>query len=178
MHEHVKLVTTLDDKKKYVVLGRNLKLYLECGMKLKAVYRVLQFYQKAWLKPYIDFNTELRKKAKSDFEKNFFKLMNNSVFGKTIENLRKRVRVDLVKPKEMRRMTRLVASPSYECHNIFESGLIAIHSKIKKLKLNRPIYTGQAVLELSKHLMYSFWYKFLKPLSGDNISLMYTDIYR
>ena len=106
--------------------------------------------------PYNQLNTELRSKAKSEFEKDFFKLMNNAVFGKTMENLRKRIRVDLVRSSELDRMRRLVADPAYQSHKLFDGDLVAIHSAKCKLKLNRPIYVGLAVLDNSKHLMYDF----------------------
>ena len=92
--------------------------------------------------PYIQLNTELRAKAESDFEKDFFKLMNNSVFGKTMKNLRKRIRVDLVRASENDRMRRLVVDPAYLSHRIFDGDLVAIYSTKSKLKLNRPIYIG------------------------------------
>ena len=171
---NTKLVPNLMDKKNYIVHGQTLKLYLELGMELVKVHKALEFKQEAWLKPYIEHNIDLRQKSKSDFEKNFFKLMNNAVFGKTMENLRKRIRVDIVDSRQHRKLRKLVASPLYIEHRIYE-GLIAVHSVKRVLKLNRPVYAGQAVLDLSKHVMYSFWYRVLKPKYGDDIELIYTD---
>ena len=112
-----KLIPTLNDKENYVLHEENLKLYLSLGLKLKKVHRVLEFSEKPWLKPYIDFNTEKRKDAKNAFEKDFFKLMNNSVFGKTIENVRKRCDIKLETDRE--HLLRLVAKPEYAGHKIF-----------------------------------------------------------
>ena len=94
-----KLVTNLHDKTEYVIHIRNLKQGLNHGLILKKLYRVIKFNQKAWLKPYIDMNTKLRQKARNDFEKDFFKLMNNVVFGKNMENVRKQRNIKLVKQK-------------------------------------------------------------------------------
>jgi len=125
--------------------------------------------------PYIQLNTDLRAKATLEFDKDFFKLINNSVFGKTMENLRKRIRVDLVRASENEMMRRLVADPAYLSHKIFNGDLVAIHSTKSKLKLNRPIYVGQPVIDNSKLLMYDFWYNQITAAYGNKASLLYTD---
>ena len=124
-----KLIPTLNNKEKYVLHYRNLQLYLDLGLKLTKVHRVLEFDQSPWLKQYIDFNTNKRKNAKNSFEKDFFKLMNNSVFGKTMENLRKRVDVRLV--TDEKKLTKLASKPTYVSRKIFNENLAAVH-KIKQ----------------------------------------------
>ena len=91
-----KLVPNLNDKRNYILHYRNLQLHMRLGLVLVRIHRVLEFKQKAWLREYIDFNTEKRKHAANDFDKDFYKLMNNAVFGKTMESLRNRVNVHLV----------------------------------------------------------------------------------
>ena len=170
-----KLVPNLMSKSKYVLHYRNLQLYISLGMKIKQVHRILEFNQNSWMAPYIKMNTELRKAAKSDFEKDFFKLMNNSVFGKTMENLRKRINVQLVKGNnEMNKLTKLIAKPSFNTFKVFNDNLVAVHMYKDTLKLNRPIYVGMSILDLSKHLMYDFYYNQLKKQYPD-CSLLYTD---
>ena len=170
-----KLVPNLYNKNSYVLHYRNLQLYLSLGMKLTKVCRALRFQQSRWMEPYIRLNTELRKKATSGFEKDLFKLMNNSVFGKTMENLRKRVDVKLVRADEDDRLRRLIASPSYARANIFDNDLTAIQMHKSRLLLNRPVYVGMSVLDLSKHLMYDFYYNELKKQYGEHCQLLYTD---
>ena len=170
-----KLVPNLYNKNRYVLHYRNLQLYLSLGMRLTKVHRALSFQQSCWMEPYISLNTELRKKATSGFEKDLFKLMNNSVFGKTMENLRKRVNVKLVRAGEDDRLRRLIASPSYARANIFDDGLAAIQMHKSRLLLNRPVYVGMSVLDLSKHLMYDFYYNQLKKQYGEHCQLLYTD---
>ena len=122
-----KLIPTLLDKEKYVLREENLKLYLSLGLKLKKIHRVLQFNEKPWLKPYIDFNTEKGKNAKNSFEKDFFKLMNNSAFGKTMENLRKRCNVHLENDQD--HFLRLTAKPTFQSCKIFSENLVAVNMK-------------------------------------------------
>ena len=132
-----KLVCNLYDKKDYVVHIRSLKQVLNHGLILKKVHRVIQFNQKVWLKAYIDMNTELRKQAKNDFEKDFFKLMNNAVFGKTMENVRKHRDIKLVTADKRR--NQLVSEPNYRITKWFSENLLAIEMK-KTMKMNKPVY--------------------------------------
>ena len=112
------------------------------------MHRVIQFNQKAWLKPNINMNTKLRKEAKNKFEKDFFKLMNNSVFGKTMGNLRKHRDIKLVKTDEKR--NRLVSEPNYHTTKHFSEDLFAIEMKKTKVKMNKPVYLGMSILDISK----------------------------
>ena len=122
-----KLLLTLKDKKNYVLHYRNLQLYLKIGLKLTKVHRVLTFNQEPWMEKYISFNTEERKKAKCKFEEDFFKLMNNSVFGKTIENLRNRVTVELVRGNNEKTLRKLTSDPLFAEWRAFGENLFGIH---------------------------------------------------
>ena len=168
-----KLVCNLYDKENYVVHIRALKQALMHGLKIKKIHKVIQFYQEAWLKTYIDMNTELRKKTKNNFEKDFFKLMNNAVFGKTMENVRKHRDIKLATTD--RRRNQLVSEPNYHTIKCFSENLVAIEIKKTKVKMNKPIYLGLSILEISKILIYEFWYDYMKPKYGDNLKLCYTD---
>ena len=168
-----KLVTILYKKKNYVVRYENLKLYLSLGMKLKKIHRVLEFNQSKWLKQYIDFNTQKRTNAKNAFEKDFFKLMNYSVYGKTMENLRKRVDVRLI--TDEKKLIKWVSKPTYVSSKIFNKNLVAVHKVKEVLTLNRPAYVGMCILELSKTLMYDFHYNIIKKKYGKKAKLLFTD---
>ena len=168
-----KLVCNLHDKKKYVVHIRSLKQALNYGLKLKKVHKIIEFNQESWLKPYIDMNTELRKIAKNDFEKDFFKLMNNAVFGKTMENVRKHRDIKLVTTDKKR--SKLVSEPNYHTMNYISEDLSIIEMKRTKVKMNKPIYLGLSILEISKILMYEFLYDYMKPKYGNNVKLCYMD---
>ena len=168
-----KLVPTLKNKEKYVLHYRNLQLYTDLGLKVTKVHRILELNQSPWLKQYIDFNTEKRKHAKNSFEKDFFKLMNNSVFGKTMENLRKRVDVRLV--TDEKKLTKLASKPTYVSSKIFNENLVAVHKIKETLTLNRPAYVGMCILDLSKVLMYDFHYNYIKKKYGDKAKLLFTD---
>ena len=125
-----KLICNLSSKKKYVIHVNSLKQALNHGLKLKKIHRVIEFNQKEWLKPYIDMNTELRKATKIDFEKDLFKLMNNSVFGKTMENIRKHRVIKLVATDKKR--SKLVSEPNYHTINLISEDLSI--NEMKKLK--------------------------------------------
>ena len=168
-----KLVPNLGNKKNYVIHYENLKQYERLGLRITKIHRGLKFEERDWLKGYIDLNTELRTKAKNDFEKDFFKLMNNSVFGKTMENIEKRVNVKLVAERE--KAMKLSSDPNFESFTIFDENLIAIHMKREKLFYNKPIYLGMCILDLSKTLMYDFHYDYIRKKYGDRAKLLMTD---
>ena len=168
-----KLIPTLRDKKEYMLHYRNLQLYSDLGLKIRKVHRVLKFDQSPWLKQYIDFNTEKRKHAKNSFEKDFFKLMNNSVFGKTMENLRKKVDVRLV--TDEKKLDKLTSKPTFVTSKIFNENLMAVHKIKETLTLNRLAYVGMCILDLSKMLMYDFHNNYIKKKYNNRARLLFTD---
>ena len=168
-----KLIPTLGDKQKYVLHRENLKLYLSLGLKLKWIHRGIKFREKPWMKSYIELNTDLRTKGKNDFEKDFFKLMNNSVFGKTMENIRNRVDVRLVGNRE--KAQKLIAKPNLKHWICFDENLIGIHLKRIKLVFNKPVYCGMSILDLSKTMIYDFHYNYIIPKFGKKQKLLFTD---
>ena len=151
-----KLISNLSNKTNYVVY----QLYLSLGMKLTKIHRVLKFKQSDWMTKNIDFNTEKRMNATNDFEKDFFKLMINFIYGKTMENLRKRINVRLVNNEKD--FLKYISRPTYITHDIFGKDYAAIDEIKPVLILNKPIYIGFTVLDLSKWKMYDFHYNFIK----------------
>ena len=168
-----KLIPNLWNKKNYVIHYENLKQYLNLGLKLTGIHRGIKFKESQWLKKYIALNTDLRTKAKNEFEKDFFKLMNNSVFGKTMENIRNRSVIKLVTDKI--KAEKLAAKPNFKPLNIFNEDLIAIHMKKTILTFDKPVYLGMCILDLSKTLMYDFHYNYIKKKYGDKAKLLFTD---
>ena len=168
-----KLIPNLKDKTKYVIHYKNLIQCLRAGMKLKKIHRGIKFIESEWMRSYIEMNTNLRTKAKNNFEKDFFKLMNNSVFGKTMENIRNRVNVKLVNTQE--KFKKLSAKPNYKGRKIFSENLISVHMKKTSLTMNKPVYLGMCILDLSKTIMYDFHYNYIKPKYGDKAKLLFTD---
>jgi hypothetical protein len=168
-----KLVPNLMNKQKYKLHLKNLQLYMKLGMKLTHVHRVISFRQHEWMEPYIRFNTEMRKNAQSDFEKDLYKLLNNAVFGKTMENVRAYIDVKLVTCEN--KYKKLVASPRYNMSCIFNENLVAVKMDRCTIQLCKPIYVGFTVLDLSKTLMYDFHYNYMKCVYNDNCKLLFTD---
>ena len=169
-----KLIPNLRDKTKYVIHYKNLIQCLKAGMKLKKIHRGIKFIESEWMKPYIEMNTNLRTKAKNNFEKDFYKLMNNSVFGKTMENIRNRVNVKLVNTQE--RLKKLVSKPNLKSPpKIFSENLVSVHMKKMNLLMNKPVYLGMCILDLSKTIMYDFHYNYIKPKYGVKTKLLFTD---
>ena len=168
-----KLICNLSNKIKYVIHVNSLKQALNHGLKLKKIHRVIEFNQREWFKPYIDMNTGLRKAARNDFEKDLFKLMNNSVFGKTMENIRKHRDIKLVTTDKKR--SKLVSEPNYHTINLISEDLSMIEIKKTKVTVNKPTYIGLSILEISKILMYEFWYDYMKSKYDNNVKLCYMD---
>ena len=166
-----KLLPNLGNKSNHVLHYRNLQLYLSLGMKLTKIHRVLKFKQSDWRKKYIDFNTEKRINAANSFGKDFFQLMINSVYGKAMENLQKRIDVRLVNNEKD--FLKYISRPTHITHKIFDKNYATIHEIKPVLMLNKPIYVGFTVLELSKWLMYDFDYNFIKK--HFNTELWFTD---
>ena len=168
-----KLVCNLNDKKNYIGHIDVLKRALDHGLNLRKVHRIIEFEQEAWLKEYIDVNTELRKKATNDFEKDFFKLMSNAVFGKTMENVRKHRDIKLAKSDKKR--NKLVSEPNFHTMKLIDNNLAIIEMKKVKVKMNKPIYLGLSILDISKITMYEFWYDYVKIKYQDRARLCYMD---
>lgn len=174
-----KLTANLNPKKRYVIHFMNLQQCIKNGLILTKVHRVLKFSQSRWLDKYISLNTEHRKNAGNKFEKDFFKLMNNSVYGKTMENVEKRRVVKIVTDWENKGRRfgcrSLIANPNFHSRSIFTPNMCAIEMKKGQIKLDKPIYLGFVVLELSKWLMYDFHYGYMKKKFNSSIRLNYMD---
>lgn len=175
----LKLIPTLNNRVKYVIHYETLKQCIKHGLIITKVHRGIIFQQSKWLKCYIDKNTLERSKATNDFEKDFYKLMNNSVFGKTMENIEKHLDVKLKNRWENRFRSPgaadLIARPNFHSFSIFTDQCVAIQMNRTKLLYNKPIYVGFSVLDISKLIMYSFHYDVMKPVYRENLSLLYTD---
>lgn len=174
-----KLIPNLNDKKKYIVHYRTLKQAIEHGLMVMRTHRVLKFDQSKWLKKYIDFNTDLRNSATTKFGKDLFKLIINAIFGKTMENVENRKDIKLITQWESTRgkvgARALIARPNFSSRSIFSENFVAVHMNKLKILYNKPIYTGFSILDISKTVIYDFFYNFIKKKFGNDASLLYTD---
>ena len=169
-----KLVPNFRDKKNYVIHIQALNQALQHGLRLDGIHRAIEFDQLPWLKTYIDFNTQLRTATTNDFEKDFFKLMNSLVFGKTMENIRKHRNIRLVMTEE--KYLRTVMKPNFKSGVLFGESLIGCEMGKIKVVMNKPVYLGQAILDLSKIIMYEFHYDYMVPKYGlEKLKLCYMD---
>ena len=169
-----KLISNLFDKKRYIIHIRALDQALKHGLVSEKIHRAIEFKQSAWMKEYIDFNTKLRTAAKNDFEKDFYKLMNNSVFGKSIESIRKHRNIKLTTNREAYLKT--VMKPTFKSGVLFGENLMGCEMGKIKVVMNKPIYLGQAILGLSKIVMYEFHYDYMKQKYPEGLTLCYMDM--
>ena len=161
-----KLILNLKDKEKYVIHYQLLKYYKKLGLKVTKIHRIILFEQEPWLKKYIDFNTNERTKANSEFEKDLWKLMNNAFYGKTMENIRGRTSIKLLSTEQEAR--EMFSKPLYKDHVIFNENLIGVINNIPSVKFDKPIYLGMCILDYSKLLMYKFYYEVINKLWPNN----------
>ena len=168
-----KLISSLTDKKRYVIHEMNLKQAVDAGLVLTKIHRVIEFKQKPWMKDFIDFNIDKRKESKNEFEKGFFKIMCNATYGRTLMNLRKRQNISLI--TDATKLNDCVKKPDFISSKIFNENLVAVHNINQKLYMNQPIYVGFSILDLSKYHMYNFHYGFIKSKYGCDSKLLFTD---
>ena len=169
-----KLILDLLPKKNYKVYYKNLEYYIKLGLKVTKVHRILTFDEKPFLKEYIDLNTELRKQSKNDLEKDLFKLMNNAIFGKSMENVLNRSNIKLIN-NNPEKLSKLIKQPNFQNAYKISNRLCMVESKPIKTVFNKPIYMRACILETSKLHMYEFWYDHLKEKYNNKIQLIYTD---
>ena len=171
-----KLIMDQKNKRRYFLHYRNLKFYIRHAIRILNVHTVYKFKQSPWPAKYIKYNTEQRSKAKTEFERPFYKLMNNSFYGKTIENIRKRLNLDLIEKSDTHRILNRQSKLSFD-YKIAEYEKFTLYSFNKEsIKITKPIYVGFSVLELSKLLMYERYYNKMQPYFGeDNLELHYLD---
>ena len=161
-----KLIPNLYYKKRYVIHIKALEQALKHGLVLEHIHRAIEFKQSTWMKEYIDFNTKLRTAAANDFEKDFYKLMNNVVFRKTMENIRKHRNTKLI--TNQKAYLKVVMKPNFKSGILFGSNLMGCDEMGKiKVVMNKLVCLGQAILDLSKIVMCEFHYDYMKPKYND-----------
>ena len=150
-----------------------MKRPIDHGLVLERIHRYIEFKQSAWMKEYIDFNTRLRTAAKNDFEKDFYKLINNSIFGETVENIGRHGNIKLV--NNQKEYLRNVMKPNFKSGNLLLPDLMSCEMGKVRVVMNKLVYLGQAILDLSKTIMYEFHYDYMVPKYGDRLKLCYMD---
>lgn len=168
-----KLMTTLDDKKHYILHYRNLQLYLKLGLKLDKVHAVLSFDQAPVMRDYILFNSQKRAQATNPFDTALYKLLSNSLYGKTIERADNRTIVKLI--TDIESFEKNISKVTMKSSKIINPNLVALEMKHPVLKVDKPVYLGAVILELAKFYMYQFHYEVMKPKYGPALKLIYTD---
>ena len=161
--QNKKLICDCSDKKNYLVHYRMLKFYVRHGLIFEKVHNVISFKQSRWLENYISFNTQKRNKAKNDFENDFYKLINNAFFGKTMENVRNRLKMKIIKKDDHREIIKQQSKLTFNrIHKSYEN-CDSYTFKQNEVLMDKPIYLGFSVLELSKLIMYETYYDKLQP---------------
>jgi len=168
-----KLINDLNDKEHYVTHYKCLKFYLSQGMQLAKIHRIISFSQSAFMRRFIDYCNTHRQNAKTEFESSLYKLLPNAVFGKTCENLRKRVNLRLV--TDPKKLVRAAGKSTYKKSTIINSDLVLVESARAKIFMNRPLIVGFTILEMAKLQMYRFYYEVLLPKYGEKMRLLFTD---
>lgn len=172
--KYSKLLLTLENKERYIAHYALIQQAVQLGLKIKKIHRVLKFKQSYWLKSYIDYNTTQRATARSSFEKDFYKLMNNAVFGKTLENQRKHKNIKLV--NDHKKLEKMVSKPNFKTTIILNENLVLVSMNKTCITMNRPLYVGMSILDISKTLMYDFHYnKMVNYFGRENIGVAYVD---
>jgi len=170
---HTKLISNLNDKHSYVTHYKCLKFYLSQGMQLTKIHRIISFSQSAFMRPFIDYCNSQRQNAKTDFESGLYKLLPNAFFGKSCENLRKRVNIRLV--TDPKKLIAAAGKSNFKRSTIINSDLVLVETTRANILMNRPIIIGFTILEMAKLLMYRFYYEVLLPKYGDKIQMLFTD---
>ena len=168
-----KLLATVEDKDFYILHYRNLQLYVSLGLRVKKIHAGIIFKQGPIMKSYVDFNSEKRTQATNKFDTDFYKLLSNSLYGKTIENPEKRSKVKLCSESSM--YENYVGKPNFKNAKRINSKLVGVEMKYSSIKINKPFYIGMSILDLSKWHMYNFHYNVMKAIFGDRVHLLYTD---
>ena len=168
-----KLLATVEDKDFYILHYRNLQLYVSLGLRVKKIHAGIIFKQGPIMKSYVDFNSEKRAQATNKFDTDFYKLLSNSLYGKTIENPEKRSKVKLC--SESSTYENYVGKPNFKNAKRINSKLVGVEMKYSSIKINKPFYIGMSILDLSKWHMYNFHYNVMKAIFGDRVHLLYTD---